>query len=396
MKRISAKEFFTVMWRGLYQALGWFFGLFGYKRDGKFAKCVWGLFATSSAIIACIFAVGFSYAAGSALYGWYTQRHHECNNPDCYENTYVSRSIYYHNQHNGKGYVYDISDGRKTVKHVAWIALPEGKDSLVCYSNGKKRGYFNKYTGEVVVSPRYDHAWVFSDGLASVEEGGYIKFIDQNGDVVIDNKMPYSPGAAYVFHGGYCMVETAHGELWGLMDKNGRMTLSPEYQTIALSDDKEHWCVQKGEEMAVLDKDLNVVVPMTSANICIADGVVNMTMRDHTIRKYDLQGTLIDDFHVTDVHTLEYEKDEILYHQETIRDDEEFQTTSIESYHPKATARLRAYVAGDDYEGLMTADGHIVTMPLYKNIVAISQDLYMCTMTNYDKILVNGRGEKVM
>ena len=24
--------FFTVMWRGLCQALGWFFGLFGYKR----------------------------------------------------------------------------------------------------------------------------------------------------------------------------------------------------------------------------------------------------------------------------------------------------------------------------------------------------------------------------
>lgn len=42
MKRVSAKMFFTVLWRGTCQALGWFFGLFGYKRDGKFAKCVWG------------------------------------------------------------------------------------------------------------------------------------------------------------------------------------------------------------------------------------------------------------------------------------------------------------------------------------------------------------------
>ena len=47
MEKVSTKEFFTVMWRGVRQALGWFFGLFGYKRDGKFAKCVWGLFATS-------------------------------------------------------------------------------------------------------------------------------------------------------------------------------------------------------------------------------------------------------------------------------------------------------------------------------------------------------------
>ena len=49
--------FFTVMWRGLCQALGWLFGLFGYKRDGKFAKCVWGMFATSAAVIVGIFAI---------------------------------------------------------------------------------------------------------------------------------------------------------------------------------------------------------------------------------------------------------------------------------------------------------------------------------------------------
>ena len=42
--------FFTVLWRGLCQAFGWFCGLFGYKRDGKFAKCVWGLFATSATV----------------------------------------------------------------------------------------------------------------------------------------------------------------------------------------------------------------------------------------------------------------------------------------------------------------------------------------------------------
>ena len=37
MEKISVKEFFTVLWIGLCQTLGWFFGLFGYKRDGKFA-----------------------------------------------------------------------------------------------------------------------------------------------------------------------------------------------------------------------------------------------------------------------------------------------------------------------------------------------------------------------
>ena len=29
MKKVSTKVFFTVLWRGLCQALGWFFELFG-------------------------------------------------------------------------------------------------------------------------------------------------------------------------------------------------------------------------------------------------------------------------------------------------------------------------------------------------------------------------------
>ena len=47
---------------------------------------------------------------------------------------------------------------------------------FICYSDGKKRGYFNMFTGKPVIEPKYDHAWIFSDGLASVDDGGWIKF----------------------------------------------------------------------------------------------------------------------------------------------------------------------------------------------------------------------------
>lgn len=51
MKRVSAKLFFSVMWKGVCQALNWFFGLLGYKRKGKYAKVIWGIFATNAAIL---------------------------------------------------------------------------------------------------------------------------------------------------------------------------------------------------------------------------------------------------------------------------------------------------------------------------------------------------------
>ena len=54
MKKVSARMFFSVVWMGICQAMGWFFGLFGYNRDGKFAKCVWGLFSVSAAIVMAV------------------------------------------------------------------------------------------------------------------------------------------------------------------------------------------------------------------------------------------------------------------------------------------------------------------------------------------------------
>ena len=397
MKRISSRMFFTVLWRGLCQALGWFFGLFGYKRDSKFAKCVWGLFATSAAVVMGIFAIAVVCAVGEEVYCWYNRQHSICDDPYCYQNTFISRDIYFHNHDDGKGYIYNIRTGEKYLKHVAWIAKPTEKDSLICFSDGKKRGYFSKNTGKVVIEPKYSHAWIFSDGLASVEEDGYIKFIDGTGKIVIDKNMAYIPNMeGYVFHGGFCVIDTDDGEQCGLMDKKGNIVLPLEYSSIHPSNDFKYWRLQKGEDMAVLDSNLKPILPLSECSIYIGDGTIDVTLPDHTMRKYDMEGTLINDFYISSVRMLEYEKEEIIYRDNVVNKvDDELTEILEESYHPKATARLRAYVAGDGYEGLMTADGHKVTMPLYWEIEALDHDLYLCATKNGDKVIVNGKGEIV-
>jgi len=397
MEKVSAKEFFTIMWRGVCQVLGWFLGLFGYKRDGKFAKCIWGLFATSAAVIMAVCAFALVCGIWYELNDNYFRRYRCCGDERCYAIEYVSATLRFHNHFDGKGYIFNAETKQKLLKDVKWIALPVGKDSLVCYSNGKKRGYFNKKTGEVVVEPKYDHAWIFSEGVASVEEGGYIKFIDGTGKVVIDKQMAYIPNMeGYVFHGGYCVVDTDDGEQCGLMDMTGKIVLPLEYSKIDPTNDFKLWRVRKGNEMAVFDKELNPIIPFMECSIYIDEGTIDVTMADHTMRKYDYSGILIHDFYITSIRTLEYEKDEILYRTRTHDDDgDEYAVPFVESYHPQATARLRAYVAGDGYEGLMTTDGHVVMMPLYKDIEALDHDLYLCTSTNYDKVIVNGKGEMV-
>ena len=386
--------FFTVLWRGLYQASGWFFGLFGYKRDGKFAKCVWGLFASSGAIIMAFFALAIVCAGVEMVYDRYYKPHY-CDDEYCYHSEYINRDIYFHNTEDGKGYIYNKRTGEKLIMHIAWIAKPLGKDTLVCYSNGRKRGYFSKNTGKVIIEPKYDHAWVFSDGLASVDDNGYIKFIDGTDKVVIDQKMPYIPNMeGYVFHGEYCVVDTDDGELCGLMDKKGNIVLPMEYSSIHPSNDFKYWRLQKDKEMAVLDDSLKTILPLSECSICIGDGTIDVTMPDHTMRKYDMDGKLINDFYIASVRMLEYEKEEIIYRKNTTVDVGDDIVEELEDcYHPKATARLRAYVAGDGYEGLMTADGHKVTMPLYWNIEALGHDLYLCSSKDNDKVIVDGKGE---
>lgn len=395
MKRISAKLFFTVLWRGMCQAFGWFFGLFGYKRGGKYVK---GLLVTGVAVIVGVVSIIALYSVGREVYHWCDKKWGYCNDPDCDANRYVFRDIYFHDHGDGKGYVWNMHTGEKLLKHVAWTAAPEDIDSLVCFSDGEKRGYFSKLTGKVIVEPKYDRAWIFSDGMACVEENGYVKFIDGTGKVIIDIKMTYNAiHGGYFFHNGYCIVPNADCSLYGLMDKNGRMVLPQVYSDIHLDEENvDLWLAKKDDVSEIYDKDMNLVLMMTKGSVYITDGTINVVMPDHTISKYDLNGELIDDFYVTEVRSLEYEKDEVLYHCVTQdANGDEYAVPYVSAYRPMAVARLRAYVAGEGYEGLMTADGHIVTMPLYDDIRAIGPDLYLCTISYYDGVIVNGNGEVV-
>lgn len=396
MKTVSTKMFFSVVWKGLCQALGWFFGLFGYKRDGKFAKCVWGMFAISATIIVTFF-------AGALVYAQYREarpilHQYTYDGEDCYYNTYISRNVYMHDHGDGKGWVKNSLTGKKTLTGIEWISKPLGeKDSLITYSDGKNRGYFNKFTGEVAIPAKYAHAWVFSDGIASVEENGIIKFIDTKGNQIFERTFVYDPNyEGYVFHGGYCIVDEDGDYKFGLMDTKGKTILPEEYDHIIPACNLSYWTLTKGNESCVIDKNLKMILPMMAADMYVYDEEIDVTMADHTIRKYDLSGKLINDFYISSVRKLEYETDEMYHVENTKVEDDEECYDEIEPWQNKrAIARLRAYVAGDGYEGLMTADGHVVTMPLYEDIYAIDQDTYLCTVSHGDKVVVNGKGEAV-
>lgn len=97
-----------------------------------------------------------------------------------------------------------------------------------CFGN---YGFVNK-SYKIVVPLKYDQAFEFSEGLASVAKCNEAKdrklwgYIDKTGRVVI----PLRFSSAYSFSDGIAWVEDANTKLWFFIDKTGKALSTPIYE----------------------------------------------------------------------------------------------------------------------------------------------------------------------
>lgn len=390
MKR-SLMLFFKGLTGMLAALAGWFAVIIGMKGESRYSRVLRSIVGTCFTVLVLI--VTFAVLAEAFICVFNRLGHDTRRNLDDGFNRRLSSGLAYRNSgFDDDGYVFD-SCGNKLITGIAWIAEPLGRDSLVCYSDGGKRGYFNMYTGQVVVEPTYSHAWIFSDGLAAVDDNGWIKFIDETGKVVIDKSMAYIPGMdGYVFHNGYCVVHSGSGDRFGLIDTKGNWALSPEYFNIVPVD--SFWIVDRGDESALLGRGLKEILPFMRADIEIYDEGIYVTEDDHTISKYDFNGVLIEDFYISDISRLLYDTDKV-YRSESCGYDAgdgicDCGGTELVS----DVASCLCYQAEYGWYGLMSTDGKVITGPMYSDITAVGPDLYLCKDGSGNGILLNSKGER--
>ena len=398
-KTKSMKRAFCLFWHGLTALLvgmvELLYVILGMRDDSKYGKVLRRVVGTCFTLMVLFVTVAMVIAFYQEVISKYTcRRYYE----DAYCSTqYLSPSVTYHTFYGENGYV-KTSDGDKTIKGIAWIALPLGNDSLVCYSDGKKRGYFNKYTGEIAIRPKYRHAWIFSDGLASVDDEGWIKFIDASGRVVIDPKIPYMPEEdEYMFHDGRCIIPDSSREHFGLIDKQGKWLLEPKYTSVL--PDGEYLIIENSQGQSVLDKSLNTLIPWTDGEFSVEDEYISVTLSNHVLQRYNFSGELVEDFYISDISLLTYESDELRYTTTKNYSEEGVLTSETEEPEPSPVlkvAKCRSYEAENGWYGLMTPDGRIVTPPSYESIKAIGYDLYLCKDNYDDGVVLNGRGEQLI
>lgn len=221
-------------------------------------------------------------------------------------------------------------------------------DSLGVFCTDGKRGYYNSYTGKIVVPAQYRRAWVFSEGLAAVQKNGMIGFINRKGEVVIPFRYPYhgNPLSEFVFDNGHCIVADTTGKC-GIIDRKGEWIIQPKYDNIDAYDEY------------VIASSAGVRKQLTYAEKVINSFVVdNITELTYTVEE-----------------RYENREGEIIYLEKEVK-------TGLFSYRVGGRC------------GLMDSNCRRLTEPLYSKIIAVNKNLYRALLLDsYSEVILNSRGE---
>lgn len=371
--KITFKNWLANLGKGLWQAICWVGRCLNPKYKTPFWRIIWSVLTICIVVATCII-----------THVWYQMEREELHRFG-HKQRISNQLTFVKPRYSTKpGIIQNFITGEVIAKDIDWIALPADEDSLIVYSKDDKRGYINRFSGEIAIPAKYSKAWVFSGGVAAVAEGDSVYFIDHSGKAVNNKKFAYNPkNHGYVFHGDYCAMAVDDG-LMGLIDRNGNWAVEPKYQWI-ISEANNFWRAREGDSQTGLWYALNdraeLVTEIGYPEITISEdfGII-ATLPNHLQVSYGFDGTKSDKFLCRDLEKMYYDKDEWDEEGNKIID---------------ATTLMR-YRMSDGYEGLCTVDGDIITEPIYWEIAPITKETYLCKYKDASAgVIVNSKGEIV-
>lgn len=288
--------------------------------------------------------------------------------------------VTYYNK--GGATIENVVTGKTTMKNIDWmIAADLHPDTLVVFSKKQRRGYFDRYTGDIIIPEQYTHAWIFSEDVAAVVANDKVGFINRKGKTVIDFRFPYmkdnKKNVNFVFHDGYCSMYDETGKC-GLINKKGEWVLDPQYDKIHTPVHKKRIFVKDGK-WGVLDDSLRVAIPAEYTYIELMEDYAIVERPDEIRQQIAYTGEVLNPLLYYVVHRLDYSTG-------TYRED---------GSEVLASSGIYSYRIGNKF-GLMDMNGKIITLPLYYNIDVVGKNLFNCTLGDlYSDVLLNEKGEMI-
>lgn len=254
-------------------------------------------------------------------------------------------------------------------------------DTLAVFFQHNKRGYWNVYTGKIVIPAQFERAWIFSEGLGAVVQDNRLGFIDKTGKIVIPCEYEWrnkqGDHVDYLFRKNVCPAFDSSGRQ-GLIDKQGQWVLPPEYDHIdpPVNDLR---VVRTNGRYGLLDSLMGWVFPLEYDWISLEkQGIVVQKKSSQTLYAYDGK-TVLQPFIYDHLRELYYDSGEIGESGNTIY--------SLSNY--------MAFHVGNK-QGLMDHTGKIIAPAVYEHIEAVRKNLFSCRVAGYSYHVMIDHEGKVM
>ncbi len=349
----------------------------GLKGRAKYTKILRGIVGTCLTIWLACLTLGLLYSAFEDRVDAFVARN--ITGRGFHDDKELSPNVYFQQSwYDNFGRVFNHETGKATLKKVDWVTVAADGDSLAVFCRNGKRGYINRFTGEVVIPAQFNKAWIFSEGLAAVQYGEQLMFIGHDGRTMLNAGWKASYGHDPVFKDGYCVVWSGGDNGFGVIDKTGAWHIEPAYDNITR--EKGLWIVEIDKRFGILDADLNEILPTIYEDTTFEDDFIRVQPYLKPAMAYSYDGKLINECIYNYVNSIYYESGM----------DEDFN----EIYSPASCYRYSVTISSeyDVRYGLLDKSGKTVTEPVFESISAVGYDLYFCDPQG---IIINGKGEVV-
>ena len=179
---------------------------------------------------------------------------------------------------NGRNW-YDVNVrvGSQQMAHFDRLTL--GGQYPAVYFEGDKRGYV-ALDGEsmTIYPPLYDHAWIYSEGIAVASIGDELLFIDEKGKVIARPHVPVFTDMDLVFKDGALLYHT-DGYQYGLLGRDGNWILPPEYDYVGPPENGLR-VIRNGDRYGLVRSNGRVILKPEYDYVSWEDDVIIVTRPD--------------------------------------------------------------------------------------------------------------------
>lgn len=138
-----------------------------------------------------------------------------------------------------------------------------------------KWGYIDK-SGAIVITPQWDEAELFSEGLARVSVDGKYGYINSNGEYVIKPQFDFAGD----FSEG--MAQVSIGDMYGYINNKGKYIINPQFEE-AYSFSNGLASVRIGNNFGCINKEGKFIIkPQYELPLFFSEGLALVGIRDST------------------------------------------------------------------------------------------------------------------